>query len=315
MRLADLARHYPVVSVTGPRQSGKTTLCRATFPDLPRRDRGGWGQVPGRAQLQFCDSGSPDTFFYAPTQYRLGYHFASSAETAGRPPMRVELYRHSDGQDRIKVILVALPFIEDAEREKLRTHLRDNVLQGLQPFIFLEPHASLAATFTPDFFSGSATSPQTLPSAIEVKSVEESANERLVLAFDMPAPAYSIFGALLKKGIFGKVTLKAPGMQVNVDLQLRIDNLVTNSARFELGGTGELDSTGWTPQGSHGQGGDTDGASGGIEEGSHPSIIAGWPGPPDEAMYSDRPILSATTLWFLSVTTVRRPDNDPATQR
>ena len=26
---------YPVVTVTGPRQSGKTTLCRATFPDLP----------------------------------------------------------------------------------------------------------------------------------------------------------------------------------------------------------------------------------------------------------------------------------------
>ncbi|MGQ0765649.1 MAG: ATP-binding protein [Gemmatimonadota bacterium] len=33
--LGDLARHYPVVSVTGPRQSGKTTLCRATFPALP----------------------------------------------------------------------------------------------------------------------------------------------------------------------------------------------------------------------------------------------------------------------------------------
>lgn len=26
------ARHYPVVTVTGPRQSGKTTLCRAAFP-------------------------------------------------------------------------------------------------------------------------------------------------------------------------------------------------------------------------------------------------------------------------------------------
>lgn len=26
--------HYPVVTVTGPRQSGKTTLCRETFPDL-----------------------------------------------------------------------------------------------------------------------------------------------------------------------------------------------------------------------------------------------------------------------------------------
>ncbi len=31
--LLDAATHYPVVTVTGPRQSGKTTLCRATFPD------------------------------------------------------------------------------------------------------------------------------------------------------------------------------------------------------------------------------------------------------------------------------------------
>lgn len=29
------ARQYPVVTVTGPRQSGKTTLCRAAFPELP----------------------------------------------------------------------------------------------------------------------------------------------------------------------------------------------------------------------------------------------------------------------------------------
>jgi len=29
------AKDYPVVAVTGPRQSGKTTLCRATFPDHP----------------------------------------------------------------------------------------------------------------------------------------------------------------------------------------------------------------------------------------------------------------------------------------
>lgn len=34
-RLTELARYYPVVSVTGPRQSGKTTLCRSTFPSLP----------------------------------------------------------------------------------------------------------------------------------------------------------------------------------------------------------------------------------------------------------------------------------------
>ena len=33
--LLDLTRHYPVVTVTGPRQSGKTTLCRTVFPDRP----------------------------------------------------------------------------------------------------------------------------------------------------------------------------------------------------------------------------------------------------------------------------------------
>lgn len=32
-RLAALARTFPLVTVTGPRQSGKTTLCRAAFPD------------------------------------------------------------------------------------------------------------------------------------------------------------------------------------------------------------------------------------------------------------------------------------------
>jgi len=33
--LKELAGQYPVVTVTGPRQSGKTTLCRAAFPDKP----------------------------------------------------------------------------------------------------------------------------------------------------------------------------------------------------------------------------------------------------------------------------------------
>ena len=33
-RLVSLFRQYPFVTVTGPRQSGKTTLCRAVFPDL-----------------------------------------------------------------------------------------------------------------------------------------------------------------------------------------------------------------------------------------------------------------------------------------
>jgi uncharacterized protein len=34
-KLLALARTFPAVTVTGPRQSGKTTLCRACFPDKP----------------------------------------------------------------------------------------------------------------------------------------------------------------------------------------------------------------------------------------------------------------------------------------
>ena len=34
-KLRELAGYYPVVAVTGPRQSGKTTLCQASFPDKP----------------------------------------------------------------------------------------------------------------------------------------------------------------------------------------------------------------------------------------------------------------------------------------
>ena len=33
--LLKLAGSFPVVTLTGPRQSGKTTLCRSLFPDLP----------------------------------------------------------------------------------------------------------------------------------------------------------------------------------------------------------------------------------------------------------------------------------------
>jgi len=34
-KLRELSGYYPVVAVTGPRQSGKTTLCQATFPEKP----------------------------------------------------------------------------------------------------------------------------------------------------------------------------------------------------------------------------------------------------------------------------------------
>jgi predicted AAA+ superfamily ATPase len=33
--LSQLATQYPVVTITGPRQSGKTTLARTVFPNKP----------------------------------------------------------------------------------------------------------------------------------------------------------------------------------------------------------------------------------------------------------------------------------------
>ncbi|OGQ94599.1 MAG: AAA family ATPase [Deltaproteobacteria bacterium RIFOXYA12_FULL_61_11] len=36
--LIELGTSYPVLTMTGPRQSGKTTLCRACYPDLPYRN-------------------------------------------------------------------------------------------------------------------------------------------------------------------------------------------------------------------------------------------------------------------------------------
>nr|WP_255372193.1 MULTISPECIES: AAA family ATPase [Chlorobium] len=36
--LQNRATQYPVVTLTGPRQSGKTTLCRTAFPETPYRN-------------------------------------------------------------------------------------------------------------------------------------------------------------------------------------------------------------------------------------------------------------------------------------
>ncbi|PWQ95453.1 AAA family ATPase [Leucothrix pacifica] len=62
--LLSRATQYPVVTVTGPRQSGKTTLCQQTFPDKPytnleRPDLRDFARTDPRAFLaQFDDRGA-----------------------------------------------------------------------------------------------------------------------------------------------------------------------------------------------------------------------------------------------------------------
>jgi predicted AAA+ superfamily ATPase len=51
--LSARARQYPVVTVTGPRQAGKTTLCRDVFPNLPYANL----EQPDVREFAFADPG------------------------------------------------------------------------------------------------------------------------------------------------------------------------------------------------------------------------------------------------------------------
>ena len=223
----------------------------AVFPDLPRQSQNGWGQVPRNPKLHFRDSGRADTFYYLPTNFKLGYYFERGAGAVGaRPPLRVELYRNSGGDERIKATVVALPCIEDAERTALRTFLHDNLLQGLQPFIFLEPRSGLQAKFVDDFSAGTASDQRTLPAEITLQAVEVASEDRMVLRFDMPALKYPIFCELLKAGMFGRVMLFETGLEAQIEVRIQLENIVTNLVNIEQAGPTEPPATS-PPQGAN----------------------------------------------------------------
>ena len=203
------------------------------FPDRPWLQQSGWGQVPQNKKLLFRDSGKVDTFYYLPTKFKMGYYVAPEGGTLGmRQPLAVELYA-TDGGERIKATLVAVPCIEDSERQMLRAHLRD-ILKGLQPFIYLEPRAGLQASIANDFLSNSTAGQTSLPAEIRFEPVEVVADDRLVLRFDMPAERYPIFCSMLKFGISGRVLLAGePGFQAQIELRLQLDDIVTNFVSVE----------------------------------------------------------------------------------
>ena len=157
--LRKLARQYPVVTVTGPRQSGKTTLCRAAFPDKPwvnlepmdvrdeaRRDpRGFLGVYPQGAILDEVQHvpelltyvqdevdrrPKPGRFVLTGSQ-QLGVSHAVSESLAGRtamlellPPSFDELQRFPSPPADLMTTLWsgAYPRIFDARIEPARWH-------------------------------------------------------------------------------------------------------------------------------------------------------------------------------------------------
>lgn len=166
--LASLATQYPVVTLTGPRQAGKTTLCRTTFPDLPyvslealdvrdyaRRDpRGFLSDYPGGAILDEVQN-APDLPSYIqgivdedPTPGRFiltgSQHFgltqAISQSLAGRtavlhlmPPSLGELKRFEHHPQTLDEVLWAgaYPRIHDQGLEPTRW-LGDYVMTYVQ---------------------------------------------------------------------------------------------------------------------------------------------------------------------------------------
>jgi hypothetical protein len=203
-----------------------------TFPDLVLARQQGWSQVPGRdgkPPLFFRFTDEADAFQYVPAAYKLGYYLEHEGGGAGRPPMSAELYLdHASGDYRVKVTLVALPFVEDVDREALRTYIWDSVLKRTQPYVGLSLRGGLQADFVADFASGSADDQQQLPASIVFSVVEKQPEDRLVLAFDMKAWDYAIFCELLRRGLYGRVALQETGLQATIPVRLRLDDVVAN---------------------------------------------------------------------------------------
>lgn len=88
--LLQVASKYPVVTVTGPRQSGKTTLCRATFPDhayasLEPLDTREFARVDPRGFLaQFPDGAILDEAQRAPELFNYLQEVVDEDGRAGR---------------------------------------------------------------------------------------------------------------------------------------------------------------------------------------------------------------------------------------
>jgi hypothetical protein len=208
------------------------------FPDLSKQATGGWGQLnmSPHPTLYYQDSPRSDTFFYLPTSFKLGcYSDPSAGPEAGRLPLHVEMYSDKDKVERIKATLVALPCVEDSERQALRDYLCHDVLQGQQPFVNLTFKSGLQSKFVEDFTAGSASGRQTLPADVVLLDPEVISDQRLVLRFDMPASSYAIFCEIMKFGIFGQVHVldveKGKDFPINVRLQLQ--DLVTNQLVIE----------------------------------------------------------------------------------
>jgi hypothetical protein len=203
---------------------------QSAYPDLLRFDQpGGWAQFSsGSRSLYYKASPKFDTFLYLPTQFRLGY-FVEPDGLAGLPPVRVSQYQDADGRQRFTVALVAIPHVPDADREALRTYLRDVVLSGQLPYVRLEQAGGLTATFDSSFTAGGVDDRIQFPAGIASRLIELDISDRLVLEFDMAAELYGIFCEILLHGLRGSVQVNSEGLQRSIPVRLDLGDIGVNA--------------------------------------------------------------------------------------
>ena len=156
--LTSLFRQYPFVTVTGPRQSGKTTLCRAAFPDLKYAnleapDQRNFAESDPRGFLvQLGEGAIIDEVQHVPA---LLSYLQVMADESGKNSLFVltgsEQFRLSEAISQSlagrTALLRLLPFsMEERRRIGASDGIDDILYSGFYPRILdrgLEPHQAL----------------------------------------------------------------------------------------------------------------------------------------------------------------------------
>ena len=161
-RLTALFQQYPFVTVTGPRQSGKTTLCRAAFPDLAYAnleapDQREFAETDPRGFLSRLSGGAIiDEIQHVPA---LLSYLQVLADEEGRNGMFVltgsEQFRLSEAISQSlagrTALLRLLPFsLAERQRMGASSAAHDILYSGFYPRILdqgLDPHQALGDYF------------------------------------------------------------------------------------------------------------------------------------------------------------------------